>query len=369
MNLTKLARYKALGRILSMAVLAIACLMAVVLLSGLWSASPDVELLGDVQPDSVVRRYSTDNPGNDTFRGWTWLVNASNVALGLPNDGPLRDFQYKIHFLDEQVGIWNGGEFFCDPDEVIFFPSSGEVAYLPYLAWEKDTFIDAQAASGRLSLRYKPADLTKEALLGIAPLATDVDIRINKTLQAETGFIDSQIYLTNNQTEPLDIVYITQDAAYMYLPDGDQAKVAAVDTSGTPQAQPDYSYGPLERQDIVATYHEDEAFVGGYVVKGASQVWGGVVPEYAFFVTHAPSDIVPGFADVTRRSYADAEAINDYFNKVSNQVGWSPESLKSRMLLFSFKGVQPGETVIADFYQFGARNLDAMANQAKKIQS
>jgi hypothetical protein len=288
------------------------------------------------------------------------------MALGALKGGVLSDFQHKIHYGKEGEDIFVDGEFFCDPDDIIFLPTRQEVAYLSYLPWRKDIFVDNDRQFGRLSYLYQPKDLTKLNLIGVPPLVTPLDIRMDKSLSAAHPFLDARVYITNKHSDPVDVVYITQDAAYMFLPDGHQGKVSpAVHVENSSHAG-DFFYGQLSRGDVVATYHRDKGFAAGYVPLDFEEVFGGVVPEYAFFVRHSASGVLAlPFADVTKKKFANVQALNRHLAEIS-AIKPRPEQLKNRILVFSFNAVQPGQTVVAHFYQVGAETLERMYYQLSR---
>ena len=161
--------------------------------------------------------------GYNCFTGWDWIINQDNIALGVAKAGPLRNFQHKIHYFDEEVGVSSGGEFFCDPDDILFLPQFQNVSYLPYLNWEKDLFVNNERTFARLSFVHN----SKSSFIGDVSLDRPprINIRIDKSLGDKNGFVDSRVYLTNNYATSTDIVYITQDAAYMFLPEKTQKNV------------------------------------------------------------------------------------------------------------------------------------------------
>lgn len=160
--------------------------LALALLAALGSSCSDSQQAPNSVAGGEIRRF-TDT--YNTFVGWEWIVNQENIALGVMKGGVLSDFQHKIHdFGDGEV--FKGGEFFCDPDDIIFLPKTQEVAYLPYLSWSKDLLVNNNGTFGRLSYLYQPDNLTKKSLPGAPGLSAKIGMRIDKTLSAEHGFLD-----------------------------------------------------------------------------------------------------------------------------------------------------------------------------------
>lgn len=337
-------------------------LIAVVILTGCRHSNPSDADQEDGQNFANQDGVQFLTSGYDAFSGWDWIVNKSNTALGHVKEGPLKDFQHKIHHYDGDLDqIFRGGEYFCDPDDMLYVSGTNDLAYLPYLEWEKDIFISNDRQLGRITYKHDTA-LPFKTGLSSGHLKPNVTIKIDKSLHADTNFVDSRVYLTNEYETNVDLVYVTQDAAYMYLPDGDQESVGTMVLDNRDITLDAYHFGKLAYGDVVATYHQTQNFIAGYIVNSSAEVWGGVLPEYAFFVRHEYSDTLPGYANLDSFTPQSGEAIIDYLESIS-QATYTPAKLKTRMLVFHFKDVAPGETVVATYYQFGATDRSDLVRQ------
>lgn len=91
----------------------------------------------------------------------------------------------------------------------------------------KDRYLSDDHQLARQSFRYNAAEglrtnLLPEVIKNVS--SPKLDIREDHTLVSGKPWIETTVTITNRYSEPADMLYIYQDAAFMWLPDQNQSK-------------------------------------------------------------------------------------------------------------------------------------------------
>lgn len=295
----------------------------------------------------------------DTFKGFDWFIDTkTHLSMGIPKYGVLSDVGLKIHSINpDDPEPWDGGEFYCDPDSVILVSSKTryEVAYDSYLNWQKDYFIRPDKQFVRISSMHDSLSGLNYAVKNITGLKTvplKLDIRQDHSLEAGKPWVRSTIYITNRYSEPVDILYFYQDAAYMWLPDQTQKRVRPLVVNKNLKNESYYFIRNSDRTMVAGTFHSTKGYFGGLFIDNP-QAYLGVIPEYALFRQHKIITQLDklGYADIDNSKKSFAEILN-YLSQWNGKEA-TPPSLKVRVLAIPFIQVPPGETVATEFYRIG----------------
>jgi hypothetical protein len=268
----------------------------------------------------------------NAFTGWEWIIDTTTgVSLGRPKVGTLRNYQFKIHPIDHlDPNEWSEGEFFCDPDSILFYEVEGEppgAVYLPYLAWESDLYIAPEWDWARLSAWHRIGDgFVHEA--GTEP---PIEIREDRSLVVGEGFVEIRVYLTNRADRSVSVAYVYQDAAYLWLPQQDQSSLTGYGQANGVKHWGTFWFDSVGGYDGYAGLVdlEHDVMAGISVLDYRARI--GVLPKYLFFgFSPAPegSDL-PGEAEITL-PVADLDTV---IASAIQPIGY-PVDFKNRCVLF-----------------------------------
>lgn len=206
-------------------------------------------------PAFEIVRTDTYKP----FMGWLWFVNRKGVALGYHRGEDAPRYGPKVHQRPAAGTYWEGPEFFCDPDDMLFIVNAaGKVlakVYLQSLTWKLDylgsgdTMLIAQTASYR-------------------QLGHHFEIQSFARVNADGEVIKREFHLVNLAPQPLRFAMVVQDARTLFLPADtqDQVDLFALDGKGVLQS----GVGSLGFWDsgvrAVGSVHRERGIASGYIV-------------------------------------------------------------------------------------------------------
>lgn len=319
---------------------------------------------------SMIQYYTR---AYDTFTSWDWLVDPStNLALGNIKEGALLDYQHKIHPINlQKPNEWSEGEYYCDPDSIIVaYNGDGKYnsQYLPYMKWNKDYFIQKDGKLGRFSVRYDP-NTGNKYFNQTNPL--QLEVREDHTIQMGQPYIETTISIKNLYDTEMNILYIYQDAAFMWLPDGNQQHVGTYINSSKSEIVDKFWFGINDPTVIAGTYHKMKNVFGG-IYTSNPYAFIGIIPEYAYFIKHLnrqdmANKGVYGYAEVNYYKKTKDELV-EYLSQWNGRE-ITKDDLKNRIVVLPIDNLKPGETRIIEFRRTGYMNLNSKKTDIEWVRS
>ena len=285
--------------------------------------------------------------GHDAYTGWDIYQN-DHISFGIPNyPNSIGGYQHKIH--DADGGFTDNLEFFCDPDDIVYIKSAfgKQTKYISYLPVKQDVFLNNEKTFFRASF------LTEIKLVNDLN-QKKIDIRIDKSFKNNDKFITNTIYIHNQSQSTVDVAWIAQDAAYMSFKDNSQKNVLPYSKLNSSLINTNF-FSEINVGDRVGTEHTRELIVGSYSPLNKPKkckIYGGVVNEYAFFVSHSMNEATKqqypyGYADISKSGYNDIKGLLNYFSKKRYNLN----QLQNRMIIYECNDINPGEKIILQYSQ------------------
>jgi len=290
----------------------------------------------------------------DTQSDAKWFIDSkTKIAMGKDSDGIFANSSYRFHVEKPDRNREWQGEFFCQPDTVIlaFDQNQHYLAYNGYLRWDSDTFLRQDKKFARISLWRTPntdikyiESIPRKEIEKTPNLLADIQEDISLYYGNPVG--ESRVYITNRYSKSMSFLYIYQDAAYMWLPQGNQDRVQfiffPVDDSDNLETLSAFGLNSNNTYFFAGTYHPDHNILSGvFTTAPASFVatlpsYIGNKEEFNYFVQ-----------DETVASY------DDIIQRIKKLVGFNTNEvcLKNRAVAIFFDQVKPGETRAAIFYR------------------
>lgn len=306
----------------------------------------------------IIRQSDAYN----TFSGWDWFIDQeTHLGMGVAKGGFLSEYGPKIHPIDPlNPEPWSKGEFFCDPDTIIVAKTKSkyEIAYGNYLSWNKDMYLREDNQFARVSFNYNnglkrnlnPDILNKNDALKL-------DIREDHTMLAGKNWIQTNVEIINRYSEPTDVLYIYQDAAYMWLPDNNQDGVTpfSVKLGDSPTFSTEFQVNTTGIEGYVAgTVHNERNIFSGLYTDNPNALIGAV-PNYVLFK-------VTGRVSLDNNDVDNfPKEIDEIISNMRNSIN-EPGQFKSRVIAFPIMNIEPGEKVIITFYRMGLQSENNISN-------
>ncbi|WP_199624273.1 hypothetical protein [Paenibacillus alkalitolerans] len=316
-----------------------------------------------------IINYTSD--AYDSFTGWAWFIDPkTSMSIGVAKDGFLAKYGPKIHPIDiKNPKPWDGGEYYCDPDTIIMArtKSTHNIVYGAYLEWEKDRYLSDDSQLARSSFRYNPLaglrdNLLPEVAKYVQPL--NLDIREDHTLVSGKPWVETTVQITNRYTEPADILYIYQDAAYMWLPDQNQIKVHPLTVNANTGVTSNQFEAILTSEKVVVgTYHQEKNVFGG-IYTDNQHALVGVSSQYLLFTEKEDDTTIERkFVDNTPRT------VEETITLIQEQSKNPDGNYKVRFVAFPVMNLEPNKSVTLRFYRMGLQDVatNDMNAMAQKI--
>jgi hypothetical protein len=242
-------------------------------------------------------------------------------------------------------------EFFCEPDTIVIAYNNNSYAktYLGYLVWIDDVYLsDNQVIISLLHLNNfgnLGTLINPVALNTINYVPVDIEGSYNHFLGSNV--IETTVNIRNMGDSNLTIVYVYQDAAYLWFPRQNQNGVLPVF----------YSKGAGEEEFLVGNYTayslkgEDRAFAGyadkehgiiSGIVSTTPGIKVGILPEYIGLNGDAEGYVLMSNQNITFTDIPD-ETFN---GSIAPDVG-----LKNLYVAFELTNMAPGETRSIHYYR------------------
>ncbi|MDR6878740.1 hypothetical protein [Bacillus sp. 3255] len=316
-----------------------------------------------------IVRYTSD--AYDAFSGWDWFVDPkTSIGIGVAKDGFLSKYGPKIHPIDmNNPQPWSGGEYFCDPDTMILAKtkSSYNIVYGSYLNWEKDRYLSDDKLLARQSFRFNAAEglrtnLSPEVTKSVS--SPKLDIREDHTLVSGKPWVETTVTITNKYPEPADLLYIYQDAAFMWLPDQNQSKVETlIVNANNTMISNQFESIPTSEKVVVGTYHKEKKVYGGIYTDNPYALTGISSNYLLFNELENDTTIERKFVDSTPRD------INETVSLIEEESKKSDGDYKIRFVAFPVMNLEPDKMVTLRFYRiaFQDENIKDQKQIAQKI--
>jgi len=247
-------------------------------------------------------------------------------------------------------------EFFCEPDTVViaYNNSTYMKAYLDYLVWIDDVYLsDDQVMISLLHLKefgnLGPL-INPVALKSVDDLPIDIEETHNHFLGS--NLIDTNVTICNRGDSNLNIIYVYQDAAYLWYPRGNQSGVTPVfysSVSGVNNNEiGNYTAYSLKSNDkAFAGYADKEHDVISGIISASPDTKVGIIPEYIGLV-YGSSQSIPGFEVLSDQKITYTDIPDEKFNGSAA----SDNDFKAIYIAFNLENMAPGETRSFNFYRF-----------------
>ncbi|MGC8771621.1 MAG: hypothetical protein ACP5Q5_10260 [Brevinematia bacterium] len=268
-----------------------------------------------------------------------WFIDSkTKIAMG---KDPIHLGENSIYLYRYSLGGDNGlppsngweGEFFCSPDTMVYVYNSNinELAYLKHLSWSSDKFLSYDRKKAGLAFYYWNSGVYSTNIHDIdsvTPISTNVKLNIEEFNYLFNGFYVSpvKVSIQSLYTQNVDVVYIYQDAAYMWFPRGNQEGVEII-------------FFPIDNSENVSNISQfrlnssnDFYFAGTYdpsnnIIAGLYSDW----KSYSAAITRYIGNNVSNIDQITN------------FLKTNSGILPSIEDLKNRAIIFHITSLQPNE--------------------------
>ncbi|MNW38603.1 hypothetical protein D3C74_156720 [compost metagenome] len=321
---------------------------------------------------SGIMSYTSD--AYNTFTGWDWFTDRNTqLSIGVSRGGVLANYGPKIHGVDSSSPQpWDGVEYYCDPDTMIVAMTKDryDITYGYFLDWKYGRYLSEDEKLARVSFSYNHEngfreDAPTQATAGLDPI--QLDIKEDHTLIADSNWVQSTIYITNKYSEPVDAIYVYQDAAYLWLPDQNQLGVTPLfieEISGSaPSYTTDFKTGLNNgtSQYIAGLYHQDRGIYSGLATENNNAILG-VTSDYLLFTENDGDPLNLKYLDNENKDFADLIA------DIKNAADSSDGKYKNRFIAFPINQLAPGEQVTLNFYRLAIKDIDSDTHLSEVMQ-
>lgn len=307
--------------------------------------------------------------GTDNFE----YIYFSETVEGIYNYSPINNFGYDFWFIDSKTRIALGkdsislvtpaiylyryslagsnglppingweGEFFCSPDSIVYVWNSNfsKSAYLMHLFWLQDKYISYDRKKAGIAFYYSNFEVYSKEIKDIGILTPDsepLNLEIKEFNYLISGFYVSPVFVSikNLYSEPVNIIYLYQDAAYMWFPRGTQKDVQLiffpVDNSTDFTNVTFFSSNCSERYFFAGTFDPEHNIIAG--------LYSDFSYSYSAVLTTYIGNNISNFEDLTNFLYEKSG-----LNVVE-------ENLKNRAIIFYISSLPPGEKREFWFYR------------------
>jgi len=257
----------------------------------------------------------------------------------------------------ESDDTWRS-EFFCEPDTMVFVynNNSYQRSYLPYLLWIDDVYLTNNIVVVGLVHMYNFGNISSLLPSGTMNNFNNIPLDIEEIHSHELGmnYVKTEILIRNRGSETFNVVYVYQDAAYLWFPRGNQSGIEPVFYRYSNNASQfdigNYRSAQLEPGDSVFSGYVDRdhgIITGIFSNQGWSKV--GLINDYIGLESNGISNPSNG------ESYQIVNNMTFYYDNIptSNIIYGDQNAniLKNRYVAFNINDLHPGESRSVYFYR------------------